>query len=259
RSRRVHHAARRRTGGTRVGRARCRPRSRRGPGRAGGRDQRAGEARRLRLRWRSGPRTPLPRPRPARERDAPREPGRRDWRPAAAPAAADRRRGPLMLGVLQPIFGAMVILAIAFAFSTNRRAINWTTVGWGLSLQVVFALIVLKTAIGQRVFSTLGDGINKLLGFSVVGSGMVFGPLGDSEVWRRLATGALGPEGANYPVLFAFQVLPTIIFIAALFAILYYYGIMQVIVRMFAVLMHRVMRASGAESLNVAASIFMGQ
>ncbi|HMF94898.1 MAG TPA: nucleoside transporter C-terminal domain-containing protein [Vicinamibacterales bacterium] len=164
-----------------------------------------------------------------------------------------------MLGVLQPIFGAIVILAIAVAFSTNRRAINWTTVAWGLSLQVVFALIVLKTTIGQRVFATLGDAINKLLGFSVVGSGMVFGPLGDSEVWRRLATGALGPEGANYPVLFAFQVLPTIIFIAALFAILYYYGIMQVIVRMFAVLMHRVMRASGAESLNVAASIFMGQ
>ena len=72
-----------------------------------------------------------------------------------------------MLGVLQPIFGAIVILAIAVAFSTNRRAINWTTVAWGLSLQVVFALIVLKTTIGQRVFATLGDAINKLLGFSV--------------------------------------------------------------------------------------------
>src|SRR5262252_1391072 len=164
-----------------------------------------------------------------------------------------------MLGIFQPVFGAAVILGIAFAFSTNRRAINWTTVAWGLGLQVLFALIVLKTTIGQRVFATLGDAINRLLGFSVVGSGMVFGPLGDSDVWRRLAAGALGSEAANYPVLFAFQVLPTIIFIAALFAILYYYGIMQVIVRMFAVLMQRVMRASGAESLNVAASIFMGQ
>jgi CNT family concentrative nucleoside transporter len=164
-----------------------------------------------------------------------------------------------MLGVLQPVFGAMVILAIAVSYTTNRRAISWTTVAWGLGLQVVFALIVLKTTAGQRLFSTLGDAINKLLGFSVIGSGMVFGPLGDSSVWRRMAEGALGREGANYPVLFAFQVLPTIIFIAALFAILYYYGIMQVVVRVFAVLMHRVMKASGAESLNVAASIFMGQ
>ena len=72
-------------------------------------------------------------------------------------------------------------------------------------------------------------------------------------------TGALGPEGARYGVIFAFQVLPTIIFIAALFAILYYFGVMQLVVRLFAVVMHRVMKASGAESLNVAASIFMGQ
>ena len=164
-----------------------------------------------------------------------------------------------MLGILQPIFGAIVILAIAIAFSTNRRAINWTTVAWGLSLQVVFALIVLKTTVGQRVFSTLGDAINKLLGFAGVGAAFVFGPLGDSSVWSRAMIGALGPSGAQYGVIFAFQVLPTIIFIAALFAILYYYGIMQIVVRMFAVLMHRVMRASGAESLNVAASIFMGQ
>jgi CNT family concentrative nucleoside transporter len=164
-----------------------------------------------------------------------------------------------MLGLLQPVFGAIVILAIAIAFSTNRRAINWSTVAWGLSLQVVFAIIVLKTTIGQRVFSTLGDGINTLLGFAGVGAEMVFGPLGRASVWGRVMNTALGPEGAQYTVIFAFQVLPTIIFIAALFAVLYYFGVMQVIVRLFAILMHRVMRASGAESLNVAASIFMGQ
>jgi concentrative nucleoside transporter, CNT family len=164
-----------------------------------------------------------------------------------------------MLGVLQPLFGASVILAIAVAFSNDRRAISWTTVAWGLSLQVVFALIVLKTTIGQRVFATLGDAINRLLGFAGVGAAFVFGPLGDSNVWSRAMTGALGPSGAQYGVIFAFQVLPTIIFIAALFAILYYFGVMQVVVRMFAVLMHRVMKASGAESVNVAASIFMGQ
>ena len=164
-----------------------------------------------------------------------------------------------MIGILQPLFGAFVILAIAVACSNNRRAISWRTVAWGLSLQIVFALIVLKTTVGQQVFSTLGDGINKLLGFAGVGAAFVFGPLGDSTIWRRAMTGALGPDGAQYAVIFAFQVLPTIIFIAALFAILYYFGIMQVVVRVFAVLMHRVMRASGAESLNVAASIFMGQ
>jgi concentrative nucleoside transporter, CNT family len=164
-----------------------------------------------------------------------------------------------MIGIIQPLFGAAVILLIAVACSNNRRAINWRTVAWGLSLQVVFALIVLKTAVGQQVFATLGAGINKLLGFSRVGSAFVFGPLGDSTVWGRAMNGALGPEGANYGVIFAFQVLPTIIFIAALFAILYYYGVMQLVVRVFAVAMQRVMGASGAESLNVAASIFMGQ
>jgi concentrative nucleoside transporter, CNT family len=164
-----------------------------------------------------------------------------------------------MLGVLQPMFGALVILTIAVACSTNRRAINWTTVAWGLGLQVLFALIVLKTTIGQRVFETLGAGINRLLGFAGVGAGMVFGPLGDAGVWGRVMNTALGEEGARYSVIFAFQVLPTIIFIAALFAILYYYGVMQLVVRLFAVLMHRAMKCSGAESLNVAASIFMGQ
>ena len=164
-----------------------------------------------------------------------------------------------MFGILQPIFGAAVILGIAYAFSTNRRAIRWSTVAWGVGLQVVFALIVLKTGIGQRVFTTLGDLITRLLGFAGVGAGFVFGPLGDGSVWGRVMTGALGPDGAQYAVIFAFQVLPTIIFIAALFAILYYFGVMQLVVRIFAMVMHRVMGASGAESLNVAASIFMGQ
>jgi CNT family concentrative nucleoside transporter len=164
-----------------------------------------------------------------------------------------------MLGILQPLFGAMVILAIAVVCSTDRRAINWRTVAWGITLQVVFALLVLKTSIGQRVFTTLGDAITRLLGFAGVGSSFVFGPLGNQPVWSRVLTGALGADGAQYALIFAFQVLPTIIFIAALFAILYYFGVMQLIVRVFAVVMHRVMRASGAESLNVAASIFMGQ
>ena len=160
---------------------------------------------------------------------------------------------------LQPLCGVIVIMTIAYAISTNRRAIDRRTVAWGLSLQIVFALLVLKTTVGQRVFQTLGSVINRLLGFASVGSGMVFGPLGDKTVWPRIMTNVLGAEGAQYSVLFAFQVLPTIIFIAALFAVLYYFGIMQLVVRVFAIMMRRVMKASGAESLNVAASIFMGQ
>ena len=160
---------------------------------------------------------------------------------------------------VQPFVGLIVIMSLAYALSTNRRAIDRRTVAWGLSLQVLFALIVLKTAVGRQVFQALGHVINRILDFAFVGSSFVFGPLGDKVVWPRIMTNVLGIEGAQYGVIFAFQVLPTIIFIAALFAILYYFGIMQFVVRAFAVVMRRVMRASGAESLNVAASIFMGQ
>ena len=160
---------------------------------------------------------------------------------------------------LQPLVGLTVIMAFAYAMSTDRRAIDRRTVAWGLSLQLIFALLVLKTTVGQRVFQTLGGLINRLLGFASVGSSFVFGPLGDKVIWPEIMTKVLGPDGARYGVIFAFQVLPTIIFIAALFSILYYFGVMQLVVRVFAILMRRVMKASGAESLNVAASIFMGQ
>jgi CNT family concentrative nucleoside transporter len=177
----------------------------------------------------------------------------------AAAAACALAANLLHLPKLQPLTGVIVIMTIAYCFSTNRRAIDRGTVVWGLGLQILFAIIVLKTTVGQKVFQSLAAVINRLLDFAFVGSGMVFGPLGNKEVWPRIMTNVLGPEGAQYGVVFAFQVLPTIIFIAALFAILYYFGIMQVVVRIFAVMMRRVMRASGAESVNVAASIFMGQ
>ena len=160
---------------------------------------------------------------------------------------------------LQPLIGLVGILAVAYLLSTNRRAISLRIVGWGLSLQVLFALIVLKTDVGVRAFQWLGGRVQDLLHYSVEGSRFVFGPLGDVAVWSRVMNDTLGAEGGQYAVIFAFQILPTIIFIAALLAILYFLGVMQVIVRMFAVVMNKVMGASGAESLNVAASIFMGQ
>src|SRR5689334_2791026 len=167
--------------------------------------------------------------------------------------------GAVGLTRVQPVAGLAVILTIAFCLSSARSAIDYRTVGWGLGLQFLFAIVVLKTSVGQLVFQTAGAYITKLLDFAYVGSSFVFGPMGNRDVWPKIMTNVLGQDGAQYANVFAFMVLPTIIFIAALFAMLYYFGIMQLIVRVFAVLMRRFMRASGAESLNVAASIFMGQ
>jgi CNT family concentrative nucleoside transporter len=145
---------------------------------------------------------------------------------------------------LSGLLGIVAILALGYLFSTNRKAIRFKTVAWGLGLQFGFAVLVLKTYYGQKSFEWIGDKINRLLMFAREGSSFVFGQLGTT---------------GNTIAVFAFQVLPTIIFIAALFAVLYYFGIMQLIVLGFAKVMTRFMGASGAESLNVAASIFMGQ
>ena len=198
--------------------------------------------------------------------DAPRRP-REPWTSAdltvlgglAAVAATAIALGTAGLARVQPVAGLAVILSLAYCISSARRSIDYRTVGWGLALQFLFALIVLKTSAGRLVFETLGGYITRLLNFTYVGSAFVFGPLGDPKVWPRAMTNVFGADGAQYGTIFAFQVLPTIIFIAALFAMLYYFGVMQIVVRVFAILMRRFMRASGAESLNVAASIFMGQ
>jgi len=137
------------------------------------------------------------------------------------------------------------MLGLAYIFSTNRRAIRAKTVAWGLGLQIAFAIFVLKADIGRRIFQAAGDAVNRLLSYSFEGSKFVFGEL--------------GRQGSSLGFFFAFQVLPTIIFIAAFFAVLYHFGIMQFIIKQVARVMTRVMGASGAESLNVAASIFMGQ
>jgi len=160
---------------------------------------------------------------------------------------------------VQPVAGLALILALAYCLSSARHSIDYRTVAWGLGLQFVFALVVLKTDVGRAVFQSAGGVITQILNFAYVGSSFVFGPLGNPDVWPRIVTGVLGPDGSQYANIFAFMVLPTIIFIAALFAMLYYFGVMQFVVRLFAVIMRRFMRASGAESLNVAASIFMGQ
>jgi len=148
------------------------------------------------------------------------------------------------MGRFTGLLGLVAILAAAFLFSSNRRAIRPSLLAWGLGLQFAFAFLVLKTGFG-RVFEVASVAVNALLEYAEAGSEFVFGPLGTK-------TGAFG-------VVFAFQVLPIVIFIASLFSVLYYLGVMQVFVRGMAVVMQRVMGASGAESTNVAASIFMGQ
>ncbi|HYP06694.1 MAG TPA: nucleoside transporter C-terminal domain-containing protein [Bryobacteraceae bacterium] len=142
------------------------------------------------------------------------------------------------------LLGLAVILAVAYAVSTNRKAIQPRVLLWGIGLQFAFAFIVLKTGFGQ-VFQAASVAVNALLQYAEAGSSFLFGPLGEKT----------GPYG----VIFAFQVLPIVIFIGSLFAILYQLGIMQHVVRGMAIVMQRVMGASGAESTNVAASIFMGQ
>jgi CNT family concentrative nucleoside transporter len=143
------------------------------------------------------------------------------------------------------ILGLLTMLGLAYAFSTNRRAIRPKTVVWGLGLQLAFAVLVLRVDNGRRVFQKAGDAVSRLLSYSYVGSQFVFGDL--------------GKQGSHLGFYFAFQVLPTIIFICAFFAVLYHFGVMQFVIKIAAWVMTRVMGASGAESLNIAASIFMGQ
>jgi CNT family concentrative nucleoside transporter len=210
------------------------------------------------------------------------------------------------MGTFSALIGFIAILLIAYLLSTNRKAIRWRTVGWGLVLQLAIAVLVLKgeyiaerlagiapqisrataaivfivlaiifyqiakrLAPGTRrfvwgmfgvvavylfltfnllafLFENLKDVVNHLIGYTAEGAKFVFGPLGD-------------PASTSIGFVFACRVLPTIIFIASIFAILYYIGVMQMVVRFFAKMMSRFMGASGAESTSVAASIFMGQ
>ncbi|MBI1750828.1 MAG: NupC/NupG family nucleoside CNT transporter [Acidobacteria bacterium] len=165
------------------------------------------------------------------------------------------------------ILGLVTMVGLAYLFSTNRKAIRMKTVAWGLGLQVVFAFLVLKFEFGRTVFARAGDGVKWLLNFSYEGSKFVFGPLGEKVspvavhdfAAEKVAGGVPSFLPPEHIFFFAFGVLPTIIFIAAFFAILYHIGVMQFIIKWAARAMTALMGASGAESLNVAASIFMGQ
>jgi CNT family concentrative nucleoside transporter len=149
-----------------------------------------------------------------------------------------------LLTMLRGMFGLLVIIAIAFAFSTNRKAVSWRVVITGLVIQVVLAAGILYVPVIRLIFEFVGKIFVKILDFTKVGSEFLFGEFLDLD---------------KYGMIFAFQILPTIIFFSALTSVLFYYGIIQKIVYGLAWVMTKVMKLSGAESLSVVGNIFLGQ
>jgi CNT family concentrative nucleoside transporter len=171
-----------------------------------------------------------------------------------------------ILDRLRGVIGVAVLLGIAWALSNNRRKIPWRVLAWGLGLQVGFALLILKTAPGETVFDFARRAAARLLSFSDAGASFLFGNL-----YKGIESSPPGHEGWSLSlidpgsqnpiqigVVVAFHVLPVIIFFSSLMAVLYHYGVMQRIVQGFAFVMRRAMGISGAESLSVAANVFVG-
>lgn len=173
------------------------------------------------------------------------------------------RETPVPIGTrLIGFVGLGVMLALLYLFSNNRRRIEWRIVLWGFILQLLTAFFILQTRIGFLIFQRMGDGIAALLNFSNEGAKFVFGRLADPayvETISRTMPNSI-EFAARFGFIFAFTILPTIIFVAALFAILYHLGVMQRVVWVLAIIMKRTMRGiSGAEALTVSAEVFMGQ
>jgi CNT family concentrative nucleoside transporter len=154
-------------------------------------------------------------------------------------------------------FGIFVLLGIAWVFSSKRWQVSWKLVFWGLTLQLIFALLILKTQPGYLVFEYAKGAVNKLLSFTDEGARFVFGIISDRAALDQAVGSELSRQGKGF--IFAFQVLPTIIFFSSLMAVLYHLGIMQWIVLGMAKVMQKFMGVSGAESLSVAANVFVGQ
>jgi concentrative nucleoside transporter, CNT family len=174
---------------------------------------------------------------------------------AAGGTPAERARSLVGLGVF---------LLIAWLLSVNRAAVRWRIVAWGVGLQVAFAVLILLTRPGREVFEALNNVFVALLGYTNEGAGFLFGnlvrpnvPVGPSDGPFGVVTSA--ETWANTGALFAFSVLPTIIFFSSLMTLLYYLGVMQIFVKAFAWVMQRTMGVSGAESLSAAGNIFVGQ
>lgn len=173
---------------------------------------------------------------------------------AEARAGLDIPIGERLIGLI----GIATMILIAWLMSYNRKAINWRLVMSGFGLQAVFGLIVLKTDTGRMIFQRLGDIITGLLGFQEQGARFVFGNLVQSAV-PVTGEGATAGMMAQTGAYFAFNVLPTIIFFSALMSVLYYLGVMQLIVKGLAFVMQKTLKTSGAETLSASGNIFLGQ
>lgn len=173
---------------------------------------------------------------------------------AAAREGLDIPVAERLVGVL----GIAAMLALAYAMSYDRRRINWRLVASGIGLQAVFGVLVLKTEAGRAIFGRIGELITALLGFQEQGARFVFGNLVQSSV--PVSGGGASPGMvAETGAYFAFNVLPTIIFFSALMSVLYYLGVMQLIVKGLALVMQKTLRTSGAETLSASGNIFLGQ
>ena len=144
------------------------------------------------------------------------------------------------------VFGIFILLAIAMAMSNNRVAISWRLVFWGLSLQLTFAIIILKTPIGIPFFGAIDIFVKNLLSFSDAGSDFLFKSFGQNIVEAPLMN-------------FAFRILPTLIFFSSLINVLYHLGVMQFLVKSTARIMQKTMGTSGSETLCISGNIFVGQ
>ncbi len=162
-----------------------------------------------------------------------------------------------VLDVLFGLFGLAALIGIAFLFSADRKHIVWKQVIFGILLQILFAMFVLLTPWGATVFNWIGHFFVKIISFTNEGSRFVFGVLADQATFEQAFPAELKLKGVG--VVFAFQVLPTIIFFSSLMSVLYYLGIMQKIVQVMAWVMAKTLRVSGAESISVAANVFIGQ
>lgn len=155
------------------------------------------------------------------------------------------------------IFGLAMLLGIAFLFSNNKKRINWRVVAMGVGLQLLFAIFVILTPWGAVVFNAIGSFFVKIINFTREGSSFVFGALADQASFDEAFPESLRNQGRGF--IFAFQVLPTIIFFSSLMSVLYHLGLMQKVVQGMAWVMAKLMKVSGAESISVAANVFIGQ
>jgi CNT family concentrative nucleoside transporter len=160
-----------------------------------------------------------------------------------------------MSDILFGILGLTVLLGIAFLFSNNKKNIKWQQIGIGILLQLVFAVFVILTPWGSMFFNAIGHFFVKIISFTNEGAKFVFGALAIQSDFAK----AFDNEYASLGFVFAFQVLPTIIFFSSLMTVLYHLGIMQKIVQGMAWVMAKAMKVSGAESISVAANVFIGQ